>query len=391
MSDKLSTTEKLVVRRRFLASAVVGGAGVLCAMDTVAGANNLNGLEACGELTAADPLYLYAQLVPQLQPAAIIAGRRIETEARESLSVKLEELWTLADELKLKLSRLSKIQPTMDRMSTLAYIGHTNARAVNVTLKSKSAEMMKVNMTTQDVITKEIIKTALALSQEAEKTLKADEWSLLQKLLAMINDIKTIQQPAAIAAGEEFDKLMRNVNASILAIQTALINASRNVVLGEKAQAEKEIKSALAELQKLPSDFQTSNESRDAVTRDQFVRMVEPILALLTTGTKNVPQISHHRRAHVDPIPLAFVSHLEIVLPNAVVDSSSVRTIVRQFFVSGNWWQVIGITAACLPLWTAYSQSGQRMSLIKSAISAVPRGRGTNLEAAADALNRLLS
>jgi hypothetical protein len=51
----------------------------------------------------------------------------------------------------------------------------------------------------------------------------------------------------------------------------------------------------------------------------------------------------------------------------------------------------MGCTAACLPLWAAYSQNEHRKALILSAISAVPRGGGTDLNGAAEALNKLIA
>lgn len=391
MSDKSSKNEKFLVRRQFIVSAMTTGVGAVCATNLLANTNDLSAGKTCGELTAADPLYLYSTLVSQLQPAAILGARKEETLARAGLSGKLQELWTLSDKLKLKLSRQSKLQQSVDRLSTLAKIGRINARAVNVTPHPKSAEFNHANMATQNLVTQEIFKTSFDLSQQAEKMLTADEWDLLQKLLAVINDIKTIYQPAAVSAGEKFDEFIRTVSTSVVNIQTALMDASRHVVLNQTALAQRKIKAALVELKSLASDPSGTNNTQ-VITRDGLVAMLEPILKIIGGGqTNRLPKVSHHRRDSLAALAIVRISEDEIVLPNVVVKTTTVKAIVEAFIRSGNWWQVVGVTAACFPLWIAYNQSAQRASLIRGSISAVPRGGGSDLDAAADALNKLTS
>jgi hypothetical protein len=241
---------------------------------------------------------------------------------------------------------------------------------------------------TEKLITLELVKVADDLSEQGEKVLRADEWALLQKLLQVIDDIKTVYQPAAITAQKKFDQFIKTVTTNVLGIQTALMDASRDVVLGDKAAAKVKIDYALTELKSLPSDAQ-DDATREGLTRDMFIAMIEPIRALLAGEQKPLPKVSHHRAESPGVRPWVRITTEEIYLPNAVLQTSTVKAVVEKFIRAGTWWQVVGVTAACLPLWAAYSQTPQRLSLIRSAISAVPRGRGSNLDAAADALNRL--
>jgi len=387
-NNKVTTAEKLLLRRRFLFSAATSGVGVVWAAEGLALANDAEPQQTCGNVTAADPLYLYASLVSQLQPAAVMAARREEVAAREKLSGNIEQVWILADELKLKLSRQSKIHSTVDKMSTLARIGRTNARAVEEMQGVKAYKPHYAHTATQKLITLELVKVAGDLSEQGEKVLREDEWALLQKLLLVIDDIKTVHQPAAITAQKKFDQFIKTVTTNVLGIQTALMDASRDVVLGNKAAAIAKIKYALDELKSLPSDSQ-DDTTREGLTRDMFIAMIEPIRALLAGEQKPLPQVSHHRAEPRSVRPWVRITTEEIYLPNAVLQTSTVKAVVEKFIRAGTWWQVVGVTAACLPLWTAYSQTPQRLSLIRSAISAVPRGRGSDLGAAADALNRL--
>ena len=386
--NKVTTAEKRLLRRRFLVSAAASGVGIVWAADGLTLANDDGPQRTCGDVTAADPLYLYASLVTQLQPAAVIAARREEVSAREKLSGNIEQVWILADELKLKLSRQSKIHSTVDKMSTLARIGRTNARAVDEMRGVKAYKPHYAHTATQNLITLELVKVAGDLSKQGEKVLRADEWSLLQKLLQLIDDIKVVHQPAAITAQKKFDQFIKTVTTNVLAIQTALMEASREVVLGDKVAATAKINYALEELKRLPSDSQ-DDKTRDGLTRDMFIAMIEPIRALLAGAQKTLPQVSHHSTESRSVRPLARITTGEIYLPNAILQASTVKAVVQKFIRAGTWWQVVGVTAACLPLWTAYGQTPQRLSLIRSAISAVPRGRGSDLDAAADALNRL--
>lgn len=391
MSDSLFQNEKVVVRRRFIASALATGMGAICATDVLAGTNNSVPETTCGELTAADPLYLYTSLVPQLQVAAVVAARIAGSEARKSLSTKLEELWTLSDELKLKLARQARIQSTVDRLGTLAKIGRFNTGIAKADPRLKATGLHHTQAATQQLITDEIVRTAHVLSEQGGKTLKADEWELLQKLLGVIDDIKTVHQPAVVTAESNFDEFVKNVTASILQIQTTMMEASRHIIDGDNALAVTKIKSALTELRKLPSSPQPTDDRPESTTRDELVAMIEPILNILGGASPRQPRVSHHVRSSYAGTPLAVITGENIFLSHAVLQTSTVKSVVQRFLRAGTWWQVVGVTAACLPLWAAYSQTPQRLSLIRSAISAVPRGRGSNLDGAADALNRLTS
>lgn len=397
MNDKQLTDDSLVCRRRFLTSAVVGGAAAVWTSDLIARADSLKEREFCGELSAADPLYLYQSLVPQLQISAILGARQEETKVQNDLSNELKKLWTLSDRLKAKLSSQSKAQPAVERVNSLAYIGHTNAQAAKKTMKSRSTEIARAHSKSQEVITGEIVKASMDLSQQGEKTLKAEEWALLKELLGVIDTIKNIYHPAVEQARANYDEQIKNINKRILAIQSALLTASSSVVKGDKAEAVRQIDLALRELARLPSLTSTtvdpqavarksdeSTEGDEVLTRDTFIAMLEPVKSLIN-GSQRLPKVSRNGTKDFAVTPAGFVSSYGIALP----DPSSVRAIVRQCIVSGGWWQVVGVTAACLPLWSGYARSEQRKSLIHSALTAIPRGRGSKLWEAAYYLNQL--
>lgn len=372
-------------RRRFLQCAVAGSAAaVLVPKGDVQAFDNTT--EKCQELTAADPLYLYASLVPQLQPAAVIAARQEEAAAVANLSDKLRELWTLSDKLKTSLSGQSRVEATVERMSALARVGHKNIGSARAAAKTRSADVFRAHMVSQTVITNEIVSTSLELSKQ-ERKLGPEEWSMLQKMFGLIDQIKEIHQPAVIQAGEKFDETLRSINLQITNIQEALMDASRHLVLGNKVAAVRAIRFALKELAELPASKELNPTNKNSVTRDQLVEMITPTIQL----AERVPTTPPITRASADVkmVTIAFAEGGAVGLPNAMAALSSVREVAKEFFVSGSWWQVVGITAACLPLWAAYAQSDNRRSLIQSAISAVPRGRGSRIDLAADALNRL--
>jgi hypothetical protein len=381
-----SNTEKVMRRRRFLKCAVAGSAAAVLIPEGAVKAFNNTDAANCQELTAADPLYLYASLIPQLQPAAVIAARQEEAAAVANLSDKLRELWTLSDKLKTSLSGQSRVEATVERMSALARVGHTNIGSARAAAKTRSADVVRAHMVSQTVITNEIVNTSLELSKQ-ERKLGPEEWSMLQKMFGLIDQIKEIHQPAVIQAGEKFDVTIKSINLQITNIQEALMDASRHLVLANKVAAVQAIRFALKELAALPASKEPNLTNKNAVTRDQLVEMITPTIQL-AERLPTTPPITR-AGADVKMVTIAFAEEGSVGLPNAMAALSSVREVAKQFFVSGSWWQVVGITAACLPLWAAYAQSDNRRSLIQSAISAVPRGRGSRIDLAADALNRL--
>ena len=91
MKDQTSFPLTFPKRRRFITSAIVSGAASLLAPNVFARANGTGGAETCGEITAADPLYLYQTLLPKLQVNAIIAIHNEESHEAEILSVQIAD------------------------------------------------------------------------------------------------------------------------------------------------------------------------------------------------------------------------------------------------------------------------------------------------------------
>lgn len=402
MKDSSSVVPNLHPRRRFLTAAAVSGAASLLAPNIIARAREVDAAETCGELTAADPLYLYQTLLPRLQVNAIIAIHNQESREAESLSDQIDDLYALSTQLKAKLPRQSQLQPAAERLKSLAYIGRANNLSVKTGLRSESREVVRAHAQSQRVIMAEIVKAAADLPAQPDVTISAEAWGLLQQVLKKIDEIKTVYQPAADQARVTFNKQLQAINTRILRIQNTLLKASSDVVNGNKSAAMAKVDFALAELALVPqtstpatptaATAQTSPEAQDSaptqLTRDDFVAMLTATKQLID-GTARLPQISGLINHHTSARAIASFSATEIRLPSAVVDAASVREIVRTYIPSGTWWQVVGVTAVCLPLWVAYRQSQQRKELIHNALIAVPREHGKFLWQAAHFLNLL--
>jgi hypothetical protein len=400
MKDPSSVIPNLHPRRRFLTAAAAGGAASLLAPNIIARATEVGAAETCGELTAADPLYLYQTLLPRLQVNAITAIHEQESHQAESLSDQIDVLYDLSSQLKAKLPRQSKLQPATDRLKSLAYIGRANNLAARAIAKTQSREVARAHSQSQRVITAEIIKAAVELPAQPDVSISAETLSLLQQILKKIDDIKKVYQPAADRARVTFDKQLQAINTRVLGIQSALLRASSNVVNDQKDEATRKINFALAELAKLPqTEKQTvppnssatnvaNNPAPDSLTRDDLIAMFTATKQLIN-GTATLPRMSGVINHHASSLTVATISAAEIILPTGMVDTGSVRQIVRTYIPSGTWWQVVGVTAVCLPLWVAYRQSQQRKELIHNALIAVPREHGRFLWEAAHFLNLL--
>lgn len=398
MKDRFSIDHEPTHRRSFLAAALAGGATALLTTGVGAKAEPADARNFCGNLSAADPLYLYQSLVWRLQPAAVKACSQTQRAVETTLWEKLEEVWKLADSLKARLLGHAKLRPDVEHIRSLAYVGYTNAEALK---KASSAEMASAHSVSQRVITAEIVKASHSLSQQDGKKLDAGEWLDLQKLFALIEQIKTVYYPASVTARSEFDECLKNINKTIVAIEGMLTDASTSVVRGQKTQALRLVTDALKKLDDLPNlpvviedapaDLNAARDADEAgnapefFTRDQFKMMLEPVKDLIR-GKQLLPRVSQNGNPSFSVMPAAYDASgaMSLSLP---VDPSSVRAIVEAYFISGNWLQVVAVTAACLPLWSAYSRSEQRKVLIHSALRAVPRSR--KLWEAAYYLNRL--
>lgn len=399
MKDQPSSNHKMEERRRFMTAALVGGAGTLLCSGVVANASDFEVESACDQLTAADPLSLYSQMVRRLQPAAIKALKIIEDDAQDVQTIKLEKLFALSEELKGMLPKNSKTQSAVERVNSLAYIGRTNAQSMKSGLLSRSRESFSAHVKSQRLVIAEIMKTSEILARGDVK-ISADAWAKLQEILKKIEEIRTYQ-PQVSTARTEFNKALENINGQMDAIQTALMGASTSLVKGEKAAAAAQVKEAIAAVKALPGYEESRSDAgknvvtkrdADVFTAKKFVELLDPGVLLLIEGTPSVPNVSRKRStnnaAGFSLTPVAYVSGAETSSSFVPADPQSVKGVVIQYMQSGSWWQVIGVAAACLPLWT-YRQSEHRKSLIYSALTAIPRGPNSNLWGAADLLNRL--
>ncbi|HSS20047.1 MAG TPA: hypothetical protein VLL54_08230 [Pyrinomonadaceae bacterium] len=401
MKDQRSISATLQPRRHFISSVIVGGAASFLAPQVIARATEMNDEPCRGELTAADPLYLYQGLVWQLQTGIVTDIRNEERRESENLSDKIEELYKLSTELKAKLPQRSALQPAAEHLKSLAYIGRANEIALRAGGRSAAREVVRAHARSQRVITAEIVKAAVDLPSHPEITISDEAWSLVQQLIQKIDEIKTVYQPAVDQARQKSDKLLQDANRTLFSIQRSLLKASSSVVNGNQAEALSQVDFALAQLAKLPgpavstppapadppSPDVDANREEKALTRDEFVEMLKPVKSLIS-GVPQLPQIT--RRQNDNPMrPVAFISPAEIVLPNTTIPALGVREIVRTYIPSGTWWQVVGVTAACLPLWAAYSQSEKRKELIYNALKAVPRENSKMLWTAAYWLDRV--
>jgi hypothetical protein len=383
-----------------MTSALVGGAGTLLASGVLANAKDSEVENACDELTAADPLSLYSQMVRRLQPAAIKAIRVAETVIQESQTDKLQELWALSDRLKEKLPKNSITQSAVERVNSLAYIGRTNAHAMNSGLISRSRESFSAHAKSQRLVISEILKTSANLARGDVK-ISAEAWSLLQEILRKIGEIRSYQ-PKVNKARDEFNKAMDSINGQMESIQSALMGASTSLVKGDKAGATAQVRQAIAIVKALPGYEESPSDAgknvvtkseADVFTAKKFVELLDPGIFHLIDGTQSVPTVSRKRSmnsaAGFSLAPVAYVRGSE-PSSSSPFDPQTVKGIVTQCLQSGSWWQVVGVAAACLPLWS-YPQSEHRKSLIYSALSAIPRGPNSRLWEAAYFLNRLRS
>lgn len=394
-----SSTHCLKARRHFMTSAIVGGAGTLLASGVLVKGKGSEVENGCDELTAADPLALYSQMVRRLQPAAIMAIRVTETGVQESQTDKLEVLWLLSDRLKALLPKNSITQSAVERVNSLAYIGRTNAHAMNSGLISRSRESFRAHAKSQRLVISEIMETSASLARNDVK-ISAEAWKLLQLILKKIEEIRTYQ-PTVDTARVEFNKAMDNINGQMESIQSALMGASTSLVRGDKAEATAQVRQAIATIKALPgygdsrSDAGKSlvtKQEADVLAAKKFVELLDPGVFQLIDGTQPFPTVSRERStnsaAGFSLTPVAYVSSSEPSSYLSPFDPQSVKAIVTQCLQSGSWWQVVGVAAACLPLWT-YPRSDHRKSLIYSALSAIPRGPNSRLWDAAHFLNQL--
>lgn len=402
MKDQPSSNQRLQQRRRFMTSALVGGAGTLFASGLLANASDLAVENACGELTAADPLSLYSQMVRRLQPAAIKALRFNETDVQDSQTEKLEELWTLSDQLKQKLPKNTTTQSAVERVNSLADIGRTNSRAMKSGLIAGSRESFRAHAQSQSLVLAEIMKTSATLARGGVR-ISAEAWSLLQEILKKIDEIRNYQ-PKVTAARTKFNEGLDNINGQIQAIESALMGASTSLVQGDKTAAAKQVRDAIIAIKALPGYEESHSDAgkkvvtkreADVFSAKKFVELLDPGVFQLIDGTQALPQISTKRSmksaAGFSLTPVAYVSASETTTTTFLpADPRSVKGVVNQCFQSGSWWQVVGVAAACLPLWS-YPQNDHRKSLIYSALSVIPRGPNSRLWEAAYYLNLLRS
>jgi hypothetical protein len=401
VKDQSSNNNRLQERRRFMTSALVGGAGTLFASGVLANAQDSTLESVCGELTAADPLALYSPLVQRLQPAAIQAVRKGENLVQDTESDKLSELWELSDKLKALLPKNSKAESTVERVNSLAYIGKTNAHAVSSGLISRSRETLRAHARSQQLVMAEILKASASLARGDVK-ISAEAWSLLQQMLSKIQEIRNYH-PKVDAARDEFNKALDNINDQIAGIQSALMAASAAMVKGDKAEATAQVKEAIAIIKALPGYEKSQSDvgkkvvtqsEANAFTAKKLVELLDPGTFDLINGSQTLPKVSRRRSTNradgFSLTPAAYVSGANSASLQPPVDPQSVKAIVQLCLVSGSWLQVVGVAAACLPLWS-YPRSEHRKSLIYSALSVIPRGRDSKLWEAAYYLNQLRS
>lgn len=395
MKEVLSNLRHPNNRRNFLRLGIAGTAFACSGIKVRANSRTLDSMELCGDLSAADPLYLYQSLASQLQPGAVSACRKSETGVEQDLSNKLKELWETSDKLKVKLFGRAKLEAAADRLNTLAYLGHTNAKIIRANLRGNTPDVARAQNKSQQIITDEILRASRDLTQEGEKLLKPDEWELVKKMFGLIDEIKTTYHPRLDSARLAFDKCLKDINKTIFAIQGALLGASTSVVKGNKTEAINQVSIAIGLLERLPSGPESKiipsviedikRADQDAgpteLTPEQFRLMLEPLKALIS-GTKPIPRVSGVDTGRVRLTAVAYVTPSAISYANGMVDPMSVREIVKDCFTSGHWLQAMAVTAACLPLWSAYGRTDQRKVLIHSALTAVPRGKSRLWEAA---------
>ena len=394
-----SSNQKTEHRRRFMTSALIGGAGSLLATSSVLGVTESDVPDICGELSAADPLYFYTSLVTKLQPTAIEEGRKLEEVVRTSEAQKLSELWVLSDRLKAQLPKRSNAQSVVERVNSLAYIGQTNAHALSPGDGLRSRTTLRAHAKSQQLIMTEIVKASTSLSR-GDVRISAEAWALLQEMLKKIDEIRKFE-PEVVRAGEEFNATIKTINNTISGIQSALMEASTSLVKGDKPAAISQVNSAISIIKTLPgykpaptvSLNRTISEDEAAVmTPNKFIAMLDPgVFDLINNRQPTPPTSSIRSRGKSEGIrltPVAYVSESFAGPSNVPLDLQTVKAIVQQFLQSGSWWQVVAVAAVCLPLWS-YSRSEHRKSLIYSALTAIPRGPKSRLWEAAYHLDRL--
>ena len=377
-----SPNQKFAQRRRFMTSAIVGGAGSLLASSSVFAATDSDLADTCAELSAADPLYIYTSLVQKLQPAAILEGRKFEVAIQASQAQKLKELGVLSDKLRARLPQRSTAQSAAERLKSLAYIGQTNIETLSSTTGLRPRTSLRAHARSQSLIVAEMTKASVALS--ADVRLSGEAWQLLQELLRKIDEIRNFQ-PQVDQAREDFNTKIQNINDQISRVQSALMDASSFVVKGDKAAATKLVNDAIAIVKELPgynpswkpeANKALSKQETEAFTPNKFVAMLDP--GVLRLIEENQPATTGSTRLH----------HSNSKPSSASPDPQTVKAIVRDYLVSGTWWQVVAVAAVCLPLWS-YARGEQRKSLIYSALTAIPRGPNSDLWKAAHFLNQL--
>jgi hypothetical protein len=370
-------------RRRFMASALIGGAGSLLASNSVFAATDSDVADMCAELSAADPLYIYTSLVYKLQPVAIAEGRKFEVAVQTSQAQKLKELGVLSDKLRARLPQRSRAQSAADRLKSLAYIGQTNVEAFSSTTGVRSRAGMRAHAQSQSLIMTEMTNASVALS--ADVKLSGEAWQLLQELLQKIDEIRNFQ-PQVEKAREDFNNTIQSINDKISRIQDALMDASSFVVKGDKSSATKRVNDAIAAVKELPgysaslkseANKNLTKQEAEALSPNKFIDMLDP--GVLNLIEQNQPGATS---------PMQSSQHHSNNKASSAPDPQTVKAIVQQFLVSGTWWQVVAVAAVCLPLWS-YPRTEQRKSLIYSALTAIPRGPNSNLWTAAYYLNQL--
>src|SRR5215216_856765 len=115
-------------RRKFLSSIVSAGVTALLPNATYA-MSEVEPASICGEVSAADSLYLYHSLIPRLQSSAIQQFRRNESEAFRTFTEQLEKIWKVADRLRAKLPKQSTYLPPIHRLDVVTRVAKLHSHA----------------------------------------------------------------------------------------------------------------------------------------------------------------------------------------------------------------------------------------------------------------------